>query len=159
MTQERGCVAWCRPHREPLEKGEARLPLSNDEQRQLDALERQLHIDESFALLVGGLVHRLRLRLAVLCATALGAGVLLGWSIPERSWLLRGLGLALLVPTAYQLWAIGHDDHRRPSHRLRRWLAHARRRLSPRRAARAVRSRLTRVVTRVRHPRRHPRHP
>jgi hypothetical protein len=133
------------------------LPLSNDEQRQLDALERQLHIDESFALMVGGLVRRLRLRLAGICVTTLGAGILIGVSLPVRSWLLRGLGLALLVPTAYQVWAVGHDDHRRPAHRVHRLVAHVLRRLSPRpaaRAVRAVRARLARVAARVRHPRR-----
>ncbi|WP_162308132.1 DUF3040 domain-containing protein [Segeticoccus rhizosphaerae] len=130
------------------------MPLSNDEQRQLDALERQLHIDESFALMVGGLVRRLRLRLAGICLTALGAGVLIGSSIPGRSWLLRGLGLALLVPMAYQVWAIGHDEHRRPAHRVHRLVAHLLRRLSPRPAARAVRTRLARAAARVRHPRR-----
>lgn len=140
------------------------MPLSRDEQRQLDDLERQLHIDEAFALLVGGLVHRLRLRLAVISLTALAAGGLLALSVPRHTWGLRAPGFALLLFTAGQVWAVGHDEHTRPAHHAWRAATHLLRRASPAPALRGLRHvlaraahRLGRAVARVGHRLRHPR--
>lgn len=127
------------------------MPLSGDEQRQLDDLERQLHIDEDFALLVGGLVRRLRLRLAAISVTALAAGALVALSVSRHAWGMRGPGLALLLVTAGQVWAVGRDEHLRPAHHAWRAASHLLRRLSPVPALRGLRHALAGAVHRVRH--------
>lgn len=81
------------------------MPLSNDEQRQLDDIEWRLYTeDRSFALLMEGVAIRLRLRLWAICVTSVAAGTLLGISVAMRLWWLGTPGLVLLSLLVLQAW-------------------------------------------------------